>query len=38
VSKENIEVRIHRARKALRKIVQKHWAERGLQYELPASR
>ena len=25
VSKENIEVRVHRARKALRKIVQKHW-------------
>jgi RNA polymerase sigma-70 factor (ECF subfamily) len=38
VSKENIEVRIHRARKALRKILQKHWEERGLQYELPASR
>ncbi|MDD3272137.1 MAG: sigma-70 family RNA polymerase sigma factor [Syntrophomonadaceae bacterium] len=38
VSKENIEVRVHRARKALRKIVQKHWEERGLQYELPVSR
>jgi len=38
VSKENIEVRVHRARKALRKIVEKHWEERGLQYELPASR
>jgi len=38
VSKENVEVRVHRARKALRKIVEKHWEERGLQYELPASR
>jgi len=38
ISKENVEVRVHRARKALRKIVEKHWEERGLQYELPASR
>lgn len=38
VSKENIEVKVHRARKALRKIVVKHWDERGLEYELPASR
>lgn len=38
VSKENIEVKVHRARKALRKIVEKHWDERGLKYELPASR
>ncbi len=38
VTKENVEVRVHRARKALRKIVEKHWEERGLQYELPASR
>lgn len=38
VSKQNIEVRVHRARKALRQIVQKHWEERGLQYELPANR
>jgi len=38
VSKENIEVKVHRARKALRKIVEKRWNERGLEYELPASR
>lgn len=38
VSKENIEVKVHRARKALRKIVVKRWDERGLKYELPASR
>jgi len=38
VSKENIEVRIHRARKALRQIIQKLWEERGLNYELPANR
>lgn len=38
VSKENVEVKVHRARKALRKIVEKHWDERGLKYELPASR
>jgi RNA polymerase sigma-70 factor (ECF subfamily) len=38
VSKENIEVKVHRARKALRKILFKIWEERGLKYELPASR
>ncbi|MGI5912243.1 MAG: RNA polymerase sigma factor [Syntrophomonadaceae bacterium] len=38
ISKENVEVKVHRARKALRKIIQKSWAERGLKYELPASR
>ena len=30
VSKENVEVRIHRARKALRKVLLKNWEERGL--------
>lgn len=38
ISKENIEVRIHRARKALRQIMQKRWEERGMANELPASR
>lgn len=38
ISKENIEVRIHRARKALRQIIQKRWEERGMVNELPASR
>ncbi len=37
VSRENIEVRLHRARKALRRIVVKLWSERGLSDELPAS-
>jgi RNA polymerase sigma-70 factor (ECF subfamily) len=34
VSKENIEVRIHRARKALRRVLLKRWEERGVQREL----
>jgi len=38
ISKENIEVRVHRARKALRQIIQKRWEERGMANELPASR
>jgi len=38
VSKENVEVRVHRARNALRKIVLKKWEERGLKNELPANR
>ena len=37
VSRENIEVRLHRARKALRRTVIKQWSERGLSDELPAS-
>lgn len=37
VSRENIEVRLHRARKALRRTVVKQWSERGLSDELPAS-
>ncbi|HWP98266.1 MAG TPA: sigma-70 family RNA polymerase sigma factor [Syntrophomonadaceae bacterium] len=37
VSRENVEVRIHRARKALRRVVVKQWTERGLSHELPAS-
>lgn len=38
VSKENIEVKVHRARKALRKIVEKSWNERGLERGLSESR
>lgn len=39
VSKENVEVKVHRARKALRRILQKRWGERGLDIsELPANR
>jgi RNA polymerase sigma-70 factor (ECF subfamily) len=30
VSKENVEVRIHRARKALRKVLLQRWEERGV--------
>lgn len=37
VSRENIEVRLHRARKALRRIVVQQWSERGNSHELPAS-
>lgn len=36
VSRENVEVKIHRARKALRKIIIKRWSEGGRQDELPA--
>ncbi|MDD3365293.1 MAG: sigma-70 family RNA polymerase sigma factor [Syntrophomonas sp.] len=35
VSKENVEVKVHRARKALRKIIIRRWEERGEIYELP---
>lgn len=35
VNKENIEVKVHRARKALRKILIKKWEERGKHDELP---
>jgi len=35
VSKENVEVRIHRARKSLRKVIIKRWEERGRIDELP---
>lgn len=38
VSKENVEVRVHRARNALRRIVLKKWEERGIKNELPANR
>ena len=38
LTKENVEVKIHRARKALRAIVLKNWEERGIKNELPASR
>lgn len=37
ISKENVEVKVHRARKALRKIVLRIWKERGMQNELPAN-
>ncbi|CFX69049.1 RNA polymerase sigma factor, region 2 [Syntrophomonas zehnderi OL-4] len=36
ISRENVEVKVHRARKALRKTILKHWDERGQKYELPA--
>ncbi len=35
VSKENVEVKVHRARKALRKIMIRRWEERGRIDELP---
>lgn len=35
-SRENVDVKIHRARKALRKAMLKKWNERGLKNELPA--
>ncbi len=38
ISKENVEVKVHRARKALRKIILRRWEERGIKNELPASR
>lgn len=37
VTRENIEVRIHRARKALRKVIINNWEKRGLINELPAN-
>lgn len=37
ISKENVEVKVHRARKALRKIILKRWNERGQAHELPAN-
>ena len=38
ISRENVEVRIHRARKALRKIILQQKEERGMQHELSANR
>jgi len=38
ISKQNVEVRIHRARKALRKILVRRWEERGIKDELQANR
>ncbi|HWQ75190.1 MAG TPA: sigma-70 family RNA polymerase sigma factor [Syntrophomonas sp.] len=35
-SRENVDVKIHRARKALRRAMLKKWNERGLKNELPA--
>lgn len=37
ISKENVEVKVHRARKALRKIILRRWNERGIAHELPAN-
>lgn len=36
ISRENVEVKAHRARKALRKTILKRWDERGQKDELPA--
>lgn len=38
IKKENVEVKIHRARKALRNILEKNLDIRGMQSELPRSR
>lgn len=38
VTRENIEVRVHRARKALRRELQKKWLERGVSDELSIGR
>jgi len=37
ISKENVEVRVHRARKALRKVILQQKEERGLKHEMPAN-
>ncbi len=34
ISKENVEVRIHRARKALRRVLLQDWERRGIKHEL----
>lgn len=36
ISRENVEVKVHRARKAMRKVILKSWDERGQKDELPA--
>jgi len=38
VSRENVEVKVHRARKALRKIIIKKWDQRGAARELPTNK
>ncbi|MGS0744659.1 RNA polymerase sigma factor [Syntrophomonas erecta subsp. sporosyntropha] len=38
ITRENIEVRVHRARKALRRELQKKWQERGVSDELSIGR
>jgi len=38
LSKENVEVKVHRARKALRKVILKRMQERGIKNEMPANR
>jgi RNA polymerase sigma-70 factor (ECF subfamily) len=38
ITRENVEVKVHRARRALRKIVIKNWEERGMKNALPANR
>lgn len=37
ISKENVEVKIHRARKSLRRVLLKRWEERGVKHELSAN-
>lgn len=38
ISKENVEVKVHRARKAMRNLYMKKLVQRGIPHELPASR
>ncbi|HPF43366.1 MAG TPA: sigma-70 family RNA polymerase sigma factor [Syntrophomonadaceae bacterium] len=38
ISKENVEVKVHRARKAMRNLYMKKLVQRGMPHELPASR
>ena len=38
ISKENVEVKVHRARKAMRNLYMQKIVERGIPGELPASR
>lgn len=38
ISKENVEVRVHRARKALREILLKNWKKRGIKNAMSAGR
>lgn len=38
IKKENVEVKVHRARKSLRNMLVKSWSERGISHELPTDR
>lgn len=38
ISRENVEVKVHRARKALRKIIVQKWDKRGAAHELPSNK